>query len=259
MERGRLADRQNNERVPFTPLTPSRLSERVADELLRAVVSGGLPVGTALPSEGELARRFGVSRLTIREAVQTLYARGVLQARQGAPIVVTDGTARALSSAIALAVSWRSGRFADVLEVRGMLDREIARLAAARRTPADLQAVHNAFERMRGDAADAEAYAEAHADFHTALAAATHNQGLLTMSVAIRDLLVEAMRLTFPRDGATVVDLDSHWGIAGAIEAGDAEAALAATQAHLSKADAAYGDLTHQQVSAIFDARGGAG
>jgi GntR family transcriptional repressor for pyruvate dehydrogenase complex len=239
---------------PFPQLVPTRLSDRVAGELLRAVVAGLLPVGTPLPSESELARRFGVSRLTIREAVQALQARGVVQSRQGSVAVIADGTGRALSAALALATSWRDGRFGDVLETRGMLDRELTRLAAGRRTPADVDTARRALAAMRQSAGDRAAYAEAHADFHQAIAVAAHNQVLLAMADAIRDLLVAAMQATFPAQGATAVDFDSHQAIADAVAAGAAAAALAATEAHLTKANAAYAQLAGQPVGVVFSA-----
>ena len=239
-------------RVAFPLLAPFRLSDRVAEELLRLVVGGAFPVGTALPSETELARRFSVSRLTIREAVQALQARGVLTSRQGTALTVTDGTARALSSAIALAVSCRNGSFGEVMEIRRMIDREVARLAAARRTPEDVAAIAGALDRMRGTAAERDAYSLAHAGFHAALAAAAHNQGLLAMAEAVQSLLVDAMRAAFPAAGAGAIDLSSHRAIAGAIERGDAGAAMGATEAHLDKAEAEYARLSAEQVSAFL-------
>jgi GntR family transcriptional repressor for pyruvate dehydrogenase complex len=243
---------RSGEGVEFPSLAPSRLSDRVAEELLRLVVTGVLAPGAALPSEAELARRFSVSRLTIREAVRALQARGVLTSRQGAAVTVTDGTARALASAIALAVSCRNGSFGEVMEVRGMIDREVARLGAIRRTPEDMAVVAAALDQMSAAATRRDAYSLAHAAFHSALAATAHNQGLLAMAEAIQGLLVEAMLVAFPAQGATAVDLQSHRAIATAIECGDAPAAVAATEAHLAKAEAEYARLSKEQVSTFL-------
>jgi DNA-binding transcriptional regulator YhcF (GntR family) len=101
--------------IPVTakPITQARLHQRVVEELLRQIVSGALPPGTTLPSEPELARQFGVSRIVIREAIRILVEKGLITVRHGSgmwvqsieqwnhldPMVLLEKSARARTRA----------------------------------------------------------------------------------------------------------------------------------------------------------------
>jgi DNA-binding FadR family transcriptional regulator len=69
---------------------PPRRHEAVMLETVRQIVYGELPPGTALPTEPELAQRFSVSRHVVREAVRMLAAKGLVQARHGSGVWVTQ-------------------------------------------------------------------------------------------------------------------------------------------------------------------------
>ncbi|ERK71400.1 transcriptional regulator, GntR family, partial [Leifsonia aquatica ATCC 14665] len=107
------------------------LSERIANQLRQRIAEGEFPVGTLLPTEVDLAREFDVSRGCVREAVRSLVHAGMLGARAGYGtfVVATSDLAPALARRL------EHDRIADVLEVRLLLEREGARLAATRATP----------------------------------------------------------------------------------------------------------------------------
>ncbi|MEU3573265.1 GntR family transcriptional regulator, partial [Kitasatospora sp. NPDC036755] len=113
-------------------LRPSPLAEQAAALLEERIRSGGWPVGGKLPGEVALAAELGVGRSTVREALRTLAAAGMVQSRQGSGVFVTadrptgDWAARL-----------RRAELAHVYEVRTVVEVQAARLAAARRTEAD--------------------------------------------------------------------------------------------------------------------------
>ena len=131
------------------PTEPKR-ADRVADQLEALILDNTLRSGERLPTENELARQYGVSRTVIREAVRSLAAKGLVQVTQGSGMVVRGMTNELASQSIS-SVLKQNARRVDVeklLEVRRMLEIEIAGLAAERRTEADLDALRATLARI---------------------------------------------------------------------------------------------------------------
>lgn len=151
--------------------TRSSLVKQVVDQLVQRIETGSWAVGKRIPPEPELVEQLGVSRNTLREAVQALIHNGMLEARQG------DGTYVLSSSEFGAAMQRRLQRSTviEILEVRHGLEREIARLAAARRTDEDLALIREKLAQSQAIRYDAEAYTLADLDFHMAIASATYN------------------------------------------------------------------------------------
>ena len=99
----------------------SRLSDRIADRLLARIASGEWPVGTQLPGERTLADSMGVSRVSVRAALQALKTQGFLDAVQGGGtrVVATDA---ALDSGLAALVRVSRDNLFDLAEIRGILE-----------------------------------------------------------------------------------------------------------------------------------------
>lgn len=170
------------------------LSDQVIAQLRAQITSGEWPVGSRIPTEPELVEQLGVARNTVREAVRALAHNGLLDIRQG-------------SGTYVLATSELAGvmhrRFADaepedVAELRATLETSAAGLAAARRTPHDLELLESAL--VRRDAAwhsgIAEDFVQADAAFHQAVVLAAHNDVL----AAVYADLGEVMRAHLRRD-----------------------------------------------------------
>ncbi|MER5948605.1 FCD domain-containing protein [Streptomyces sp. NPDC001904] len=203
------------------------LVDAVIDELRREITSGRWPVGEKIPPESSLVRTLGVSRLSVREAVRALVHAGLLATRQG------DGTYVTASDEASVALTRMLADVADrdVEEVRQGLDLVAARLAARRRTPADLEELRATAERRRlhYEAEELKEFVDADIDFHLCVARAGHNPLLLdlytTLSTALRDtILADDMRHS---------TTDAHQALLEAIEAADPVAADAAAQAIL--------------------------
>ncbi len=112
---------------------PSLVDQAI--EALRGEIAGGAwPVGEKIPTEPELAESLGVGRNSLREAIRALVHAGLLETRQG------DGTYVTATSDLAGAIRRRVGRaqLLEIFELRRALEVEAARLAALRRTDADL-------------------------------------------------------------------------------------------------------------------------
>ena len=144
------------------------LARQVLTAMESMIRSGKWKVGDRIPAEAELARAFSVSHNTIREALQSLIHMGMLEARPG------DGTYVMASDRFAVAVSNRlkESELPQILEARLALEKEIARLAAVKRTDEDLKELENALEDCHGRVRQG---IEDDMLFHAAVARATHN------------------------------------------------------------------------------------
>ncbi|NUR57827.1 MAG: FadR family transcriptional regulator [Catenulispora sp.] len=158
-------------------IQPSPLVEQAAAQLREQIVGGAWPVGTKLPGETTLAASLGVGRSTVREAIRALAGEGLLQPRQGAGVFVLATEPKA-----DFGDHLRKAAIADVYEVRMMIETRSARLAAERRTAADVAALEAALDRRTRAArrSDAE-FIEADIALHAAVVAATGNPVLTAL------------------------------------------------------------------------------
>jgi len=158
-----------------------RLADHVVEKLLALVQARGLQTGQRLPAERQLATDLGVSRTSIREAIQKLTSQGVLASRRGdGTYLQAAGAAEWLQPAVAplarLIDSDPHYRY-DVLETRHALETSTAWLAAQRATVEDKDRIQRCFEVMlqHQQSGNAELAARADAQFHLAIAEASHN------------------------------------------------------------------------------------
>jgi DNA-binding FadR family transcriptional regulator len=203
------------------------LSTQIAEQLRERIASGEFPVGSRLPTELELTAQLGVSRNSVREATRSLVHSGLLVSRAG------DGTYVQADSELATAQRRRVGRSRndDVAEVRSLLDRTCARLAAERARKKDLRSIRDALDARAASTSAAE-YVEHDVRFHRAIAMATGNTLLAELYRGLDDIQAHVVRVT-PTDRtqfaayvkATRQLTETHERLFAAIEAGDADRA----------------------------------
>src|SRR5215213_7420415 len=175
----------------FSRITPTRASSDVIAQIRAAILSGRFRPGDRLPTERELAQQFGVSRVTVRDALRALEASGLIRVRvggQGGPYVAEPDVAL-LSESLGTHLRLLGTTFRELAEARLALETTAARLAAERATPDDLKALEAAINGPIRPSFDAAATS---LDFHTALVTAAHNGALLAMFIATRALIQEA-------------------------------------------------------------------
>jgi GntR family transcriptional repressor for pyruvate dehydrogenase complex len=213
-----------------TRVTAPRLAEVVAREIEQRVLEGRLKPGDRLPSERELSAQLGVSRASLREAIQKLAARGLLDSRQGGGTFVTDRLDSSFGNPWEEILRDHPGVHEDMLEFRHMLEARAAECAALRATARrTASACANAWrlleDSFRGQ--DLDLQVDTDLAFHQAIAEASHNVivGHLTASLLrlmrdnLRRNLSELMQVPAARDAL----LDQHRAVWRAIEQGDAE------------------------------------
>jgi GntR family transcriptional regulator, transcriptional repressor for pyruvate dehydrogenase complex len=156
---------------------PDSALERVTRQLNSHLRELDVRRGSRLPSERAMAELFGASRSTVREAVQRLVARGLLEVRRGSGVFVTKPQIDTAGSSWLQLIADGPPLRAETLEFRSIFECCVARFAAERATPAEQERLGTVIEDMVRAVDDNDLDAEAHADaqFHLTLAAFSHN------------------------------------------------------------------------------------
>lgn len=172
-----------------------KLTEEVAARIRKEITSGRWQAGHRIPSENQLSETLGVSRVTIRNALQRLMGLGLVESRHGDGTFVSD-----LRPDIAVNILTPSFLLGDhsvgeVLEFRAVIEVGSAGLAAGNATGDQIVELRRLFSRMQENSDDYESYSHWDFLFHRELAAASCN----VMIVKVEDLLREMLESTFNR------------------------------------------------------------
>jgi GntR family transcriptional regulator, transcriptional repressor for pyruvate dehydrogenase complex len=220
----------------FKPIRPVRVSAEVAEQLKQAILTGRYKAGDKLPAERVLAERFGVSRLSIREALRSLETFGFLSTRYGANggVFVTDLTFENLVNAFGHLFESGKGSFGPVQQLRFVIEPEVARLAALASTPADVERLREAYKAEQAHRLALPDRAIINGRVHLILAEMCENpffEGIVRSALRLTSLHVTSANL----DGKPYHPHDMHGPIIEAVAAGDAEAAYSAMQKHVTE------------------------
>jgi len=220
----------------YAPIQSSKVFERVAEQIEKRILAGELRSGDRLPTERNLAEQFQVSRTAVREAMKILAQKGLVDMRPGRGTIVIDGAREAMQNSIGLLMKLKLreiGGSDNLVEVRSILETEIAALAAARATEKDIAAMREAIRVMDESLDDAEAFILADNKFHEALAQATQNALILILVNSIVNLLSEQRKQIFEVEGGPQRGQIHHKRILESVIRRDPAAARAAMGSHL--------------------------
>ena len=218
----------------YKVIQASRLYEQIVQQIEESILKGELGEGSQLPAERDLAKQFGVSRTAVREAIKALQEKGLVDAFPGRGTFVTNGTSNSMRRSLdRLVKSGEPGGWAYLVEVREILEPEIAALAAVRADAQDITTMREALFVMDNAAWDSDAYIEADLDFHLALAEGAANPLILSLLDSIVALLREQRLRIFRVPGGPERGQIYHKRILDAVERRDSEKAREAMRAHL--------------------------
>jgi GntR family transcriptional repressor for pyruvate dehydrogenase complex len=178
----------------FDQVRQRRLSDDIVEQLEGMILEGTLKSGERLPAERALAEQFGVSRPSLREAIQKLAAKGLLISRQGGGNYVVESLGSTFSDPLLHLLENNPEAQRDLLEFRQTLEASCAYYAALRATEVDRERLTAAFEELqdcytRSDEVSRAEEGAADARFHLAIAEASHNAVLLHTIRGLFDLL----------------------------------------------------------------------
>ena len=243
-------------------MSAPRLSDRVAQQVLDLIQTSSLQTGDKLPTERALAEQLGVSRTALREAIQRLASRGVLESRVGAGTYVCTPVLQWHEQAVAPLVPLMRDdpqyRY-DVLETRQIIELSTAWLAAQRATDQDRDNIRRCFDAMlhHQQRQDGDNAARADTQFHLAIAEASHNvvvvQVMRSLFEMVLNTVAQNRRLMFVHDDPKVLERLTlqHHDLMQAVVAGEPVQARAVITEHLSfvheKLSQADADAARQQ------------
>jgi GntR family transcriptional repressor for pyruvate dehydrogenase complex len=211
------------------------VSEMVFEQLKEAISSGEWATGTQIPSENELTQLLGVSRITIRSALQKLSSLGVIESRQGEGTFVCEYSSASYMNAMIPMILLSKPDRDSIFEFRRILEVESAALAAIRADKKIIEDLRANFELMKSNKNDVAEAAECDAQFHLIIAQATKNpviiQTYTILKDAIKSSLSENIALVGLKNG-----ISNHPKIIDAIEAHNPDQAKLMMKEHLNKA-----------------------
>jgi GntR family transcriptional regulator, transcriptional repressor for pyruvate dehydrogenase complex len=222
----------------FRPVSVGRMSQVIVDQIKILLREGRLSPGDRLPSERELCQRFGVSRVTVREALRVLEAGGLVEIRVGARggAFLTSPTTERLGEGLADLLTLSALTASEVTEARMVFEIGILPQAVHRANDEDVAALFAMVEDAQA-ALDDDTYSMAmSAAFHVRVATCTHNPAIEMLVRSFHGPLLMSLREA--RVAAPVMGhrgTDEHLQIARAIEHRDPDEAVRIMRRHLER------------------------
>ncbi len=207
------------------------LPEKLADKIIQLILDEGLEQGDRLPNEAILVERLGAGRSSVREAVKLLQSRNIVRVRQGSGTYVASNPG-VVEDPLGFTFIDDKRRLAhDLLEVRFMIEPEMARMAAEHATPEQVVRITELCNESERLAESGEDYSEADTEFHSAVAQASGN----LVVPRLMPILKASVPLFIDVTGRKLVaeTIRTHRGVADAIAAHDGTAAHDAMYLHL--------------------------
>ena len=215
-------------RAPLLPAQGGTLSWRIIRQIRAALFAGELKSGERLGGEIELAKRFGVSRMAIRDALRSLEAAGIVDIRVGAKggAYIAQGNPERFTDALAIQLKLIGITVAEILDAQIAIEVTSTELAANEADAGDLRTLRDLLQGLRDHRDSRPKFTELSMRFHEALVEASHNRALFAQFKALRFVLepLYARRLN---DEVADRVIASHAAVLARIEARDAEGARA--------------------------------
>lgn len=222
---------------PLTAVKRVSPTHQVREQLLAAIESGQYAPGAPLPSERELCEIFGVSRVSVREAIAGLEAMNLITVRHGLGAFVQESINERYAGPFAKYLELHRDQLIELTKVRAPLEALAADEAARHADKPALDKVKKtglAFEKAAKGGERARA-AECDRDFHLAIADASMGELLPRLIHEVNGLLMESRTATFAQEGQLQQSVEDHRAIIDAVVGGDPDAARVAVERHMQR------------------------
>jgi GntR family transcriptional repressor for pyruvate dehydrogenase complex len=180
--------------MPFQPIKPKKVSSQIAEQIRSSILAGEFTPGDKLPPERELAELFGVSRPSVREALNLLASSGLVESYQGGGTVVKSLVELSAGNPLSELIKGEQARALDVIEVRKCMEGWTSYYAAQRALPEDIRKLEQIVVEMERNLEGMIPSQDLDANFHVIIAQATHNVVWLHLMQSIFDAMKEFQR-----------------------------------------------------------------
>lgn len=239
--------------MKFQPIKTKKISVQIAEQIRESILNGEFSPGEKLPPERELTEMFGVSRPSVREALNLLASSGLVMSYQGGGTVVQSLIDADQDNALSELIRTERERALEVIEVRKGMEACTAYYAADRATAEDIRQMEEIIEKMEVQLKNKKPLEALDANLHLQIARATHNiiwlhlmQGLFD---AMKDFQRGVWRNVYSLGDDTRRLLDHHKSIVKAIGEKNGDAARDAMTEHLDFAEKRCAYYIHQKAS----------
>lgn len=218
-----------------------RITEKIVDQIKDGIALGDLKAGDRLPAEREMAEQMGVSRPSLREALQILEHTGYVQIIQGRGTFIKEIGQESLTDPLCALISGYESRYHEVYEFRSAIEVWAAGKAAQRIDEDEINKLREIIAEMKNHVEQGIPLTKLDAEFHLAIAKASHNSVYYHVSSTVFHLVHEVTRLSHenlflhPEDQQML--FNDHEAIFKAIASHEAEAASHLMQYHLDRVE----------------------
>jgi GntR family transcriptional repressor for pyruvate dehydrogenase complex len=216
------------------PRAPGVAAELV-ESLKQLIRDGAYRPGDRLPSERALSDEFGVSRPTVREALQALAAMKVVEQRHGSGVYVAPLAVYDLLEPVRFALELNEPRLASLFEIRLALEPIAARLAAARATDEEVEELWRIVEAAGRPRVSQARFVELDTELHDLVLRAARDDLLRSIVSSLGVLSRKSRQRTVRQAGVRNMTVRDHRAVVGAIDAGDGIAAARAMTRHIER------------------------
>lgn len=220
------------------PIAKKRIHDQISAQINQMIAEGFLKPGDQLPSERELAERFKVSRNSVRDALRTLEAKGLLEIRQGGGTYVREARLSELYQSMLEALVDQKERTRAILQVRYIIEPGVAFFAAKNATTELLQKLEELIARHEAKAIAGDPGVEEDSQFHNTIAQMTGNQYLIWLLRLINEHFEGTRDAVLKYQGSS--SRKGHRNVLQALKNRDPEEARKAMEAHLKDVMEAY-------------------
>jgi GntR family transcriptional repressor for pyruvate dehydrogenase complex len=216
------------------PISRTTVVDEIVERLIGLIIDEGLKPGDQLIPERELMARLEVGRSSLREAIKTLCALGVLEIKRGTGTFISYGDTSILTKPLSWGLFMNQSSIQQVIEARSVIEVALAGWAAERATEEEVTAIAKLLAELESSQDDMANYVENDLAFHLGIARAAHNDMLANVLVMFQHILRVWMETTYQESGNTAASMTVHRKIFAAIQARDGASARKAMAEHTS-------------------------
>jgi GntR family transcriptional repressor for pyruvate dehydrogenase complex len=215
----------------------TKIYKDIVNQLKTLILSGRLKEGNRLPTEREFAKQFGVSRVTVRQALTVLHEMGFVESRPGGGTFVSQGIRERILNPITATLLAEKELLDEPLEVRNLIEPQITRLAALRATGKNIRELERILTLQESKAHDGLPITEEDTLFHEAIAKSAGNSILIKLIQSLHHHLRASREQSLMTPSGNQRSISDHREIVAAIASKNSQAAYNAMVKHLSNVE----------------------